>query len=102
VKTAAAFQRQIDVLCEITWRELRDPADVAAVRAEIAAVRTRRGKLLETPMRLARCASRFIHVLNAADDQLGADEVSELEAYVQERLGGERDATRGLPQGLDW
>jgi hypothetical protein len=102
MKTVAAFQRQIDGLCEVTWRELPDPADVDLVREEIAAVRAMRGRLLQAPLRLARCASRFIRVLDAADDQLPAEEIAELEQYVQQCLGGERRAGRDGPAGLGW
>ena len=90
VKTLAAFQRQIEQLCELTWRELPDPADVEALRAEVAAARAMRGKLLEAPLRVAHCASRFLRVLNAADDELSPEDVAQLDAYVQDSLSRER------------
>lgn len=86
MRTPAAFQRQIDELCARTTDVALSAADIESLRATIASAR-RNGQKPEVTSLVSRSAERFLRVLNAADEMLPADDVLELENYVQTCLG---------------
>lgn len=89
------FQRQLDELCDLTYMALRDPSQVAEVRAAVGesrrVVAARRATLGgRLAPEIDRFVGRFLRVLAAADQRLGPAEGSELASYVDRRLGGGR------------
>jgi hypothetical protein len=85
LKTAAAFRRQLDLLCTVTRQELPHAGQLQALRESIRRARNETGVssgFSEDEM-VQRCAERFFRVLAAADHELSLEEIVQLEHYVE-------------------
>jgi hypothetical protein len=87
LKTYAAFERQLDLLCTTSRDTLHDHADLLAVAQAVAAGRAAGGHL---PGGLnpgvARCAGWFLRVQRAADLELPGSDAAALDEHVQSSL----------------